>query len=276
MKSFIFAAALAAPLVSAACTRASLVELTNRYISAQSLAEIRYLRTLTPATSYVENGKPANISTGILSHPLKIDYRRSIYDTVQCATYTELIVADKAHPYVIGTQIYTSNGTISKMDTLVTDKDDWLFNASHTLHYALQEDWEPIPAEKRDTRETMQAAADSYLNLFKNGTGSVVVPWADNCKRLEGGLYTAPGDTCNSGVPSGVDLVDRRYIFDETLGVVDVFLTFGGSVNRTGLPDSHEFRIENGRIRYVHTITVCWEFNCGYEPPAQLSQDIGW
>ncbi|KAK3386794.1 hypothetical protein B0H63DRAFT_540870 [Podospora didyma] len=267
---------------AAVCERSTLVEVANRYIAAQSLGQVKYIKALTPNTTYTENGAPvANISAGILSQALKIDHQRSIHDTTTCSTYTELIIADPKHQYVIGTQIrLTADGsTITKIESIVTDKDDWLFNAQHTLHYALLENWEPIPVEKRDSRAVIQAAGDAYLNLFKNGTGSVAVPWADNCRRLEGGLYTADGDTCNSGVPSGVELVNRRYVIDETVGVVDVFLSFGGGVNgsRPGLPDSHEFRIENGKIRYVHTITACFEFNCGFgEPPAQLSQDVGW
>ncbi|KAK0742963.1 hypothetical protein B0T18DRAFT_414139 [Schizothecium vesticola] len=168
--------------------------------------------------------------------------------------------------------MYFGNGTLTKIDSLVTDKEDWLFNAKHTLHYALQEAWEPIPEGKRDSRAVIQAAADAYLNLFKAGPGSVEVPWADNCRRLEGGLYTAPGDTCNTGVPSGIDLVNRRYVIDEVNGAVDVFLSFGNG----GLPDSHEFKVEGGRIRYVHTITVCAEPNCGFDPPEQLGRDLGW
>ncbi|KAM7215500.1 hypothetical protein V8F06_009066 [Rhypophila decipiens] len=257
-----------------ACDRPSLVEVTKRYIAAQSLGEVRYLKGLIPSTIYTENYKVANVTSGILSRPLRIDHSRSIHDTTTCSTYTELVIADPTHPYVIGSQIHILNGTISKVETLVTDNDDWLFNAQHTLVYALRENWELIPADKRDTRETIQAAADAYLNLFNNG--SVQVPWADDCKRLEGGLYTAPGDTCNSGVPSGVDLVNRRYVIDETAGTVDVFLNFGGGPGGSGLPDSHEFRIENGKIKYVHTITVCSEPNCGFgDLPAILQEDIG-
>ncbi|KAM7184248.1 hypothetical protein V8F20_012296 [Naviculisporaceae sp. PSN 640] len=208
------------------CDRPSLVEVAKRYVAAQSLGEVRYLKTLSANSIYTENDQVTNITSGILSQPLRIDHSRSIHDTKACSTYTELIIADPTHPYVIGSQIYVSNGAISKIQTLVTDKEDWLFNAQHTLVYALRENWEPIPADNRDTRETIQAAADAYLDLFKKGSGSVQVPWADDCKRLEGGLYTAPGDTCNSGVPSGVDLVNRRYVIDETLGAVDVFLNF--------------------------------------------------
>ncbi len=43
-------------------------------------------------------------------------------------------------------------------------------------------------------------------------------------------------------------------------------LTFGDSK----LPDIHTFRIEHGKIRYVHTITVCKTFNCGFKLPEAL------
>jgi hypothetical protein len=68
-----------------------------------------------------------------------------------------------------------------------------------------------------------------------------------------------PTDKCDVGIPSNIDLKNRRYVIDETLGTVDVFLSFAGN-----LPDSHEFRIESGKIRYVHTLTACGgKPNCG-------------
>ena len=73
------------------------------------------------------------------------------------------------------------------------------------------------------------------------------------CERLEGGSYTGSGkptDSCNVGVPSGVIIKDRKYVIDETVGTVDIFNNFAGS------PDTHEFRIENGKLRYVHTMSV--------------------
>ena len=66
--------------------------------------------------------------------------------------------------------------------------------------------------------------------------------------------YTGKGaatDRCDVGIPSGVKNTNRRYVIDEAKGSVDMFMTFADS-----LPDSHEFRIEGGKIRYVHTLTV--------------------
>jgi hypothetical protein len=59
------------------------------------------------------------------------------------------------------------------------------------------------------------------------------------------------------GVPGGVDIVNRRFIVDPVFGTVQVFCTFGavGPGGRPGPADSHLFRVENGKLRYVHTIT---------------------
>lgn len=265
------------------CTRSLLRQVAARYVAAQSLGESRYLSATYNFTTnllYTENDVAMNVSAGILSRPIKIDHHRSIYDRVQCATYTEVISADPSHPYVIGTQIRvtpSANGTaqITSIESRVTDEGDWLFNAQHTLHYALKEDWDPRPASELPPtpRAVIQAAGDAYLDLFLLGNGSVPVPWGVPCNRLEGGLYTAAGDTCESGVPSGVNITERRYVIDEEAGVVDIFCAFGSSK----LPDSHEYKVENGKIRYVHTITACTNApNCGFSDlPEILQQDIG-
>ncbi|RPA79678.1 hypothetical protein BJ508DRAFT_210985 [Ascobolus immersus RN42] len=246
----------------APCPRSTLQSLTTAYITAQTTGTLTPLTTAnftlppTSAGSYHENFRPTSPSTGILSTPLKIDHAKSYHDTTSCATYTELIITDPTHPYVLGTQIYLAadGTTIAKVDTLVTDAGDWLFNATGTLRWARSEDWGVIPEAARDTREVIQAAADAYLDVFSDK--SVQVPWGYPCARLEGGSYTGrggEGDRCDVGIPSGVELVERRYVIDETVGAVGVFLRFGGE---RGLPDSHEFRVEGGRVRFVHTLTV--------------------
>jgi hypothetical protein len=166
-------------------------------------------------------------------------------------------------------------GRVGRIEILVTDADDWLFNAARTLKFSRAEQWSEIPPAERDSRETIVAAANAYLDLFNDK--SVTVPWGSPCARLEGGIYTGkgppgearPDDSCSVGVPSGVKLTDRRYVVDEALGAVTVLLKFGDNQ----LPDAHTFRVEKGRIRYVHTITVCKTFNCGFPVPEQLRSE---
>lgn len=262
----------AAPaLAQQGCTREELLQATDGYLQAQAKGD----PTLVPLsgwTQYNEQFEMGTMSTGILSKPQKIDFHRTIVDTQACQTFTEIVITDPAHPYVLGVALTARGGRVSAIDTLVTDADDWLFNAANTLKYSKAEKWTEIPAAERDSRETIIAAADAYLNLFSDKT--VQVPWGSPCARLEGGLYTAKGapgevradDTCNVGVPSDTRLVERRYIVDESLGAVSVLLVFG----KNQLPDVHTFRIEKGKLRYVHTITVCKTFNCGFPLPEQL------
>jgi len=259
------------------CSRAALQQATEDYIAALTAGEPTKVH-FTLWVNYSENADPsASMASGILSQPLKVDFHRSLLDTTSCTTFTEAIVTDPAHPYVIGARLGVRGGQVGSIETLVTDKGDWLFNAANTLKYSKAENWSEIPEADRDSRETIIAAADAYLDSFNDK--SVTVPWGSPCERLEGGLYTgkgAPGvsnpeDTCNVGVPSGVKLVDRSYVVDEALGAVTVLLTFGANQ----LPDAHTFRIEKGKIRYVHTITVCKTFNCGFKVPEQLQTPGG-
>jgi len=73
-------------------------------------------------------------------------------------------------------------------------------------------------------------------------------------------MYTGKGtpkDSCEVGVPAGVNIANRHFVVDEELGTVQVFCTFGAGTpgGGSGAPDSHLFRVENGKLRYVHTLT---------------------
>ncbi|OIW22992.1 hypothetical protein CONLIGDRAFT_687069 [Coniochaeta ligniaria NRRL 30616] len=241
-------AALAAPTSPAAtCDRDFLKAQTDAYVAAQAAGSAAGVKTSSANFTYTQNFKTATLATGILATPLKIDHNRSTFDTTQCASFTELIITDTKNPHVIGTQLRFSDGALTKMETIVTSTGDWLFNPSGTLKYASPENWGPIDEDKRDTREVIQAAADAYLDLFNDK--SVKVPWGNPCARLEGGSYVQP--SCNVGVPSGIKQLNRRYVVDEVTGACDVFFDFAGAD-----PDSHEFRVESGKLRYVHTMTV--------------------
>ena len=78
-------------------------------------------------------------------------------------------------------------------------------------------------------------------------------------------MYTGSADgvtradaSCSAGVPSGVNIANRRFVVDEVLNSVVVYCTFGagGPNGGSGAPDAHMFRLENGKLRYVHTLTA--------------------
>jgi hypothetical protein len=240
------------------CTRGGLQQAVDLYIAAQTKGDISGL-PLAKSVGYWENVAAADIQQGFITKPMKIDHQRSFLDTATCQTFTEVIVTDKTAPYVFGTRLRVNHDKIAEIEILWTTTGYWLFNADAYLKYSSTEKWDPIPAEKRDSRDTLVAAANAYLDAFLEKRIDLV-PWGFPCVRVEGGAYTgkgSPSDSCEVGVPGGVNIANRRFVVDEVLGTVQVFCTFGaGSPNGgSGAPDTHLFRVENGKLRYVHTMT---------------------
>jgi len=248
------------------CDPAALHKITDDYLKAQTTGDTSVI-PMGLWVDYNQNLDESTMSGGVISKPQKIDFSRTIYDNQACTSFTEVIITDPAHPYVLGAILGERGGQLGSIDILVTDKSDgWLFSPAGTLKYDKAENWSVIPEADRDSRDVLKAAADAYLDYFDDK--KVVVPWGSPCERLEGGLYTGkgapgvslPADTCNVGVPSGVPFTDRQYIIDPEIGAVTVVSHMGKDQE----PDAHTFRIEHGKIRYVHTITACTaKPNCG-------------
>ena len=263
----VLAAALLAPAASSAqvsCSREGLQRGVDLYIAAQTRGDTSGL-PLAAGVGYWENNAPADISSGLIKTAMTIDHQRSLLDTSTCQTFTEVIVTNKEKPYVLGARLRVNRDKIAEIEILWTTTGYWLFNADNYLKYATSEKWEVVPAGERDSRVTLVAAANAYLDAFLEGKKDLV-PWGYPCNRTEGGAHTgngSPTDSCDVGVPSGVNIANRRFVVDETIGAVQVFCTFGaGNANGgSGAPDSHLFRVENGKLHYVHTLTHLLQAN---------------
>jgi hypothetical protein len=258
---------LLAPTVSLAqiaCSREGLQRAVDGYIAAQTKGDPSSL-PLAMGLGYMENAALARIDDGLIKTAMTIDHHRSLIDPATCQTFTEVIVTNKDKPYVLGTRLRVNRDKIAEIEILWTTTGYWLFNADAYLKWSSSEKWDVIPANQRDTRDTLVAAANAYLDAFLEGKKDLV-PWGYPCNRTEGGMHTgngSPADSCDVGVPSGVNISNRRFVVDPTIGSVVVFCTFGaGSVGGgTGAPDTHLFRVENGKLRYVHTLTHLLQAN---------------
>jgi hypothetical protein len=255
----------------AECTREMLQDLADTYVEAQSAGDATML-PLAADSSYAENDEAMDVAEGVLAEALTVDFTRSFYDTTQCAAFTELVAATHAHPYVIHTRMEaTEEGEVSTMESVVTDAGDWVFGAAEHLAVTRDEKWDEIPEDQRDTREVIQAAADAYLDNW--GDPELPVPHGTPCARLEGRMNTGSrnpdGNTCDMGAfPQKLKVGHRRYVIDETIGAVDIFHDFpwidaGLGPDHPGTPASQMFRVEGGKNRYIHEVTVCTTPNCG-------------
>jgi hypothetical protein len=261
---------MAAVSMAYQCTRSHLQSIATQYVDLMATGQHDRFENMAYSMQYVENNKTANLLNGTPAFGMTMDSNRSMYDTTQCKTFTEIIVTDAKHPYVIHTQMTLDDeGNVNLIDSLVTDKGDWAFNATGYKYWNSQERWDSIPEDKRLSREIIKAAGDAYADRCNDV--SVQVPFGTPCARLEGGAYTGRGNlsanTCDiGGLPEHVPMVNRRYVVDEVMGVVDIFMGFTGldrTRNDVGAPDSHLFRVEDGKIRYIHTASACFVDGCG-------------
>jgi hypothetical protein len=244
------------PMVS--CSRGGIQTAINLYLEAQSKGDLSGL-PLATGVGYQENMKAADVKTGFLTKPLKIDRALNLIDQDSCQSFTEIIVTNKAEPYVAGVRMRVNRDKIAELEIVWTTTGYWLFDADAYLKHGAIENWGPLPPEKRDTRGTLVKAANAYLDAFLEAKIDQV-PWGFPCVRIEGGAYTGKGrndDSCEAGVPPGVNIANRRFVVDEVIGSVVVYCTFGagGPNGGSGAPDTHLFRVENGKLRYVHTLT---------------------
>jgi hypothetical protein len=254
----------------AECSRATLQELADTYVKAQTEGRAGLL-PLAGGASYAENDRSMDIGAGVLAGGLKVDFTRSFLDTTQCATFTELVAATDPHPYVIHTRMEVAkDGKVSKIESVVTDAGDWMFGAPEHLAVTRSEKWDEIPKDQRDTRAVLQAAADAYLDNW--GDPALPVPHGTPCHRLEGRINTGSrkpdANTCDMGAfPQKLKVGNRRYVIDETIGAVSIFHNFpwldAGLPVDPGTPASQMFRVEGGKNRYIHEVTVCTTAKCG-------------
>jgi hypothetical protein len=239
------------------CTRPMLMAAAESYIAAQKAGDPSKM-SLAPKAKYQENMSVVEKEKGLWNTPLPIALHRSIYDVERCKTFSEVIVTEGGHPYVIGTRLTVNNGNITEIDSLVTDEGDWLFNAQDYLKYSSAEDWSVLPPKARVGRQQLIDAGNQYFDMVFNDD-YIRPPWGSPCARLEGGAYTNKEkkneDTCQvkKAIEPHIFIVNRTFVVDDEMGVVNVFCRFGDS---NGMPDSHMFRLVNGKYRSIHTLSV--------------------
>ena len=158
----------------AACSRATLQDAVGSYLQAQAAGNPSLLLRATNI-SYAENDVATDITKGVLSQAITIDFVRSIFDTTECSTFTEITAATDKHPYVIDTRMVIAGDSIATIQSVVADSGDWVFDAKSHLKWTKSEKWEVIPEGKRDSRAVIKAAGDLYLDSWANG--SVKAPY---------------------------------------------------------------------------------------------------
>ncbi len=244
---------------SGSCTRESLTAMVDAYQAAQTAGD-KSKMPLSASPKLTENFKTT--TKGIWETALVIAYRHDLLDTFACQTFSEVYVTEGTQQYVIGVRLAVTGQQISEIESIVTTgmvsgstitSKDWNFDAKAYLACAKSEDWGVVPEASRNTREQLIAAGEAYFKIFSDK--STVVPWGTPCYRLEGGKGCTPAvdkasKSCDVGIPDNINFKNTHWVVDLELNTAVGLTQFGGAA-----PDSHTFRLIDGKIRLVHTLT---------------------
>ncbi len=242
------------------CTREGLQAAVDAYLVAQKAGDPSRM-PLASSVKYTENFKTT--TSGIWKTALSgATLGLNLLDVTACQTFSEVFVTEGSPQYVIGIRLVIKDGTISEMESVVTQgvvsgstitSKDWLFDAKAYLACDQSEDWSVVPPSSQSTREELIAAGEAYFKIFSDKSTSV--PWGKPCFRLEGGKGCTPAmdqasQSCNIGIPDGITFKNTHWVVDVELNAAVGFTQFAGAS-----PDTHLFRLVDGKIRYVHTLT---------------------
>ena len=182
-------------------------------------------------------------------------------------------------PILFGVRLRVENRKISEIETIIAREGDYIFNANGLLA-TKDQDWDSIlPPEQRSSRLAMIAAANDYFDMFA-AQPRVNTPFAAVCDRWENGTHTTAGGLFNlagedgktteilahSCTPKGLVISNhgpRRFLVDEEEGLVVAFVHFVGS-----LPDSHVFRMRNGKVELINALVGARSKSMGWPPEA--------
>lgn len=229
------------------CSRETLEDVAQRYVQAQKQGSV-FALPVGEWVDYRENYTITSSGVGVISQPADFAWHVDVIDTASCRVFVQgVILAPK--PYVVGTRLaWTFNG-LGQIDSMVIKAGDPQFDAQATHDWASKEDWGPIPADKRDSRETLMAAARAYYDAL-GGEGAA--PFADTCTTLVNGV----GSQGCATAAAGGTLADPEITIDETNGTAAIRGRLGRLRGASGTADAYLLRIEGGKIRYVHAITA--------------------
>ncbi|MGZ3256045.1 MAG: hypothetical protein ACXU68_04645 [Croceibacterium sp.] len=211
------ALALASPAAAqqGQCSRDTLQDVANRYVKAQHGGSV-FALPVGEWVDYRENYQLVSTTTGVIGQPADFAWHLDLVDPGSCRVFVQGVIL-KPKPYVVGTALAWSFNGLGQINSVVTQAGDPQFDAQAASDAASKEDWGVIPAEKRDTRDALMAAANAYL----------------------------------AALP-GPKLAEPELTIDDTKGAVAVRGHAGGP---DGPAVGHVLRIESGKVRYDHALT---------------------
>ncbi len=173
------------------CDRGCLKGLMDRYLAALVAHDPSRLPT-TPGVKFTENANRMALGDGLWQ---TIDglgtFKLYIEDpsSGQVALYGT--VKENGVTQLLSVRLKQRDRRISEVETYVVRQQSGIHGTFDALVKPDPSWEEPVPAAERSSREALIHAANQYFEGIIHGDGDIV-PFADDCTRVENGAQTAP------------------------------------------------------------------------------------
>jgi hypothetical protein len=201
----------------APCDRDCLKGLMDDYLAALVAHDPKRLKT-TPDIKFTENTNRMALGDGLWHTAGSAGtFRLYIEDpeTSQAALYGS--ITENGVPALLGVRLKARDRLVSELETVVVRQASTIFGDYQGMNDRIKADpaWDEIvPAAERSSREDLVRSANQYFEGIEQGNGDIV-PFADDCTRIENGITTAaPGLVRPGRPPQTIAQSFSSHIFD--------------------------------------------------------------
>lgn len=151
---------LSAPAAAqAACDRATLQDIADRYAKAQAKGSLFEL-PVGEWVDYRENLVMSSSATGVLSQPMEFAWSVPLLDTAQCQVFVKGVITEPKE-YVLASVVNNGFFGVNQISTVVGAG-----SAAAVLAQGRAEDWGELPEAARTGRAQLLAVANAHLDAL--------------------------------------------------------------------------------------------------------------
>ena len=244
----------ATPPATDACDRKCLLDVMQQYLDALVKHDPSTLK-VSASVKVTDNGVEAKLGDGLFKTGTMVlnDHRLDFADPTTGNVTTHVVINEGSEGVIYQARLKVEKHEITEVELMTVHRQgaaNGFFNIENMKPEAvfLQE----VPAEKRMSRDELNAITELYLDYLEGKKRGPDVPFDEGCKRYENGQVTASGLSSFNAQSWGFQVTRRTLIIDEEAQITWGMYPFYPS-ERT-LVVGEAFKIIEGKIMMIQAV----------------------
>jgi len=196
-----------------ACERACLYELMHQYLEALVAHDPSRL-PLAAGARFTENTNTLKLGDGLWQTINRLgSFTLYAADPLERSVVYYGTAIENGQLALLAVRLKHQERRLAEIETFVIRKASGIHGTFETLRESDPVWSQPLAPAQRVSRQAMIHAADQYFNGIEQGNGDIV-PFDDDCIRIENGRQTAPSTAAASGALAGRPPMTARQQFN--------------------------------------------------------------